>query len=130
MAARLAGLGREAEVPFGVVLDPRGHVDHHRAGEARGGRPGQDVPEDGRAERPADSDRAFEVERVGELGDVGGHPLDGRRRARRAAEAPWPRRSIAMIRKSSARPAWPSKKPPCAISPCSSTIGVPLPLSR
>ena len=34
-AARLAGLGREAEIPFGVVAHPRGHVDDDRAGEAR-----------------------------------------------------------------------------------------------
>ena len=85
--ARLAGLGRQAEVPFGVVLHPRGHVDHHRAGEARRRRPGKDMPEHGRAERPADPDRALEVERLGELGDVGGHPLDRRRGAVRGARA-------------------------------------------
>ena len=43
-----------------------------------GGGPGEDVPEHGRAHRPADPDRAFEVERFGELGDVGGELLDGR----------------------------------------------------
>ena len=129
-AARLAGLGREAEIPFGVILHPRGHVDDHGAGEARGGGAGKDVPEDGRAERPADADRALEVQRLGQLGDVGRHPLDARRRAAAAAEAPWPRRSIVMIRMVPASSAWASKKPPCAISPCSSTSGVPLPVSR
>ena len=77
-AARLAGLGREAEVPFGVVLDARGHVDDDRAGEAGGGRSGQDMPEHGGAERPANPDRAVEVERVGQIGDVGRELLDRR----------------------------------------------------
>jgi len=77
-ASRLAGLGREAQIPFGVVADPRRHVDHHRAGEARGGRAGEDMPENGRAHRPADPDRALEPERLGERGDVGRELLDGR----------------------------------------------------
>ena len=80
-AARLAGLGRKAEVPFRVVLHPRGHVDDDGAGETAGGRPGQNVPEDRRAQRPADADRAFQVERVGQAGDVGGELLDRRPRA-------------------------------------------------
>ena len=69
---------------------PRGHVDHDRAGEARRGRTGEDVPEDRRAERPADPDRALKVERLGQLGNVAGDPLDGRPRAglgRRAVAA-------------------------------------------
>ena len=77
-AARLAGLGRKAEIPFLVVPHPGGHVDHHRAGEPGRGRAGEDVPEDRRAQRPADPDRALKIERVGELGDVRGHPLDRR----------------------------------------------------
>ena len=119
--------GDRPRIPFGVVPHPRGHVDHHRAGEARRRRAGEHVPEHGRAQRPADPDRALE----------GRAPRPARRRRRPSArrsgaapfaprEAPWPRRSIAMIRKSAASASWRAKKPPCAISPCSSTIGVPL----
>ena len=42
------------------------------------------------------------IQRLGQLGDVGRHPLDGRPRPRSPREAPCPRRSMAMIRNSSA----------------------------
>ena len=81
-AAGLAGLGREAQIPLVVVADAGGHVDDDRPGEAVPGRAGEDVPEDGRAERPADSDRALKVQGSGQLGDVRRHPLDAGCRGR------------------------------------------------
>ena len=80
--ARGASLRRQAERPIAVVEHPGRHVDDHRAGEPFAGGSGQHLPEHGGAERPADSDRAFEVERLHQLGDIRGEPLDARRRAR------------------------------------------------
>ena len=98
IAARLAGLGRKAEVPFGVVPDPRGHVDDHRAGEARR-RPGRPAHARARSRRATSRRRSRLAGRAPRPARRRRPPSARRSGARRSAgEAPWPRRSMAMSR--------------------------------
>ena len=94
------------------------------------GRPGQHAPEHGRAERPADPDRALQLRAPGQPGHVLGEQADGGRhrpgrRPAVAAQVDGDRPGRRRRARAAAR-----RSRQFAISPCRSTSGRPSPSSE